>query len=180
MTPDDDQALVEAVLQRGDERAFTVLYGRHTPVLYGLALRLTGGRDADAEDVVHDAWVRAAERLGEFEWRSALATWLSGFVVRRWREVARQRSRRDEIPIDDAGLSVDDRRLEGTFDRLVLEQAVAALAAGYREVLVLHDVYGYTHDEIAAMLGVETGTSKSQLSRARRALRMALGTGEGG
>jgi RNA polymerase sigma-70 factor (ECF subfamily) len=175
----DDRALVTAVIQRGDEHAFAALYTRHTPALYGLALRLTGGQHADAEDVVHEAWVRAVERFAEFEWRSALPTWLCGFVVRRWRELTRQRSYGDEIRIDDAGLSADDRKLVGTFDRLVLEQVVAGLAAGYREVLVLHDVYGYTHDEIGTMLGIQAGTSKSQLARARRALRTALGALEG-
>jgi len=179
MTADDDRALVTAVIQRGDEHAFAALYTRHTPALYNLALRLTGGRDADAEDVVHEAWVRAVERFAQFEWRSALSTWLCGFVVRRWREVARQQNRGDELPIDDAGLSADDRRLEGTFDRLLLEQAITGLAAGYREVLVLHDVHGYTHDEIGAMLGIQAGTSKSQLARARRALRITLGAREG-
>lgn len=179
MRESDDRTLVDDVLQRGDERAFAVLYARHTPVLFGLALRLASGRDGDAEDVVHDAWVRAVQRLAEFEWRSALATWLCGFVVRRWRELAREQGRRDEVPIDDAKLSVQDPTLEGTFDRLVLEQAIAALSAGYREVLLLHDVYGYTHAEIGAMLGVEAGTSKSQLARARRALRITLDESEG-
>lgn len=179
MTDTDDRTLVAAVIERGDERAFAALYTRHTPALYGLALRLTNGRDADAEDVVHDAWVRAFERFAEFEWRSALATWLCAFVVRRWREVTRQQSRGDELPIDDAGLSADDRRLEGTFDRLLLEQAIAGLAAGYREVLVLHDVHGYTHEEIGALLDIQAGTSKSQLARARRAIRTTLGAREG-
>ncbi len=179
MSETDDRALVDDLLHRGDERAFAVLYARHTPVLFGLALRLSGGRDGEAQDVVHDAWVRAVERLATFEWRSELATWLCGFVVLRWRELAREQGRRDEVPIDDAGLSAEDRRLEGTFDRLVLEQAVAGLAAGYREVLLLHDVYGYTHAEIGTMLGVEAGTSKSQLARARRALRIALDESEG-
>ena len=174
-----DRALVEQLLRRGDERAFAVLYARHSPRLYGLALRLAGGRDADAQDVVHDAWVRAVERLAEFEWRSALATWLGGFVVRRWRELSRQRGRRDEVPFDDVELQLDDLMLNATVDRIVLEQAVTALADGYREVLLLHDVYGYTHVEIGELLGIEAGTSKSQLARARRALRMALGAREG-
>ncbi|MGH8721729.1 MAG: RNA polymerase sigma factor [Burkholderiales bacterium] len=180
MTETDDRALVNAALARGDEGAFSALYARHTPALYGLALRLTGGDHADAQDVVHDAWVRAVERLGEFEWRSALRTWLSGFVVRRWRELARARRREASVPLADAPVGVDDRKLQGTFDRVLLEQAVAGLAPGYREVLVLHDVHGYTHEEIGALLGIEAGTSKSQLARARSALRAALGPREGG
>jgi RNA polymerase sigma-70 factor (ECF subfamily) len=179
MTEASDRALVEQLLERGDERAFAVLYARYSPRLYGLALRLAGGRDADAQDVVHDAWVRAVERLAEFQWRSALATWLGGFVVRRWRELSRQRGRRDEVPFDDVELQMDDPMLNGTVDRIVLERAVTALADGYREVLLLHDVYGYTHVEIGELLGIEAGTSKSQLARARRAMRIALGAREG-
>jgi RNA polymerase sigma-70 factor (ECF subfamily) len=179
MTEASDRALVEQLLRRGDERAFAVLYSRHTPRLYGLALRLAAGQEADAQDVVHDAWIRAVERLQEFEWRSALATWLGGFVVRRWREISRQRGRRDEVPLDDAGLPLDDPMLNGTVDRIVLEQAVTALADGYREVLLLHDVYGYTHAEIGELLGIQAGTSKSQLARARRAMRNALAAREG-
>lgn len=179
MTEDDDRALVEAVASRGDRRAFAALYTRHTPALYGLALRLAGGDDADAKDVVHDAWVRAVERFPAFEWRSALRTWLCGFVVRRWRELDRQR-RRDHPAVDHDVAGADDRRIEGTFDRLALDRAVAGLAPGYRDVLVLHDVQGYTHAEIGTLLGIEAGTSKSQLARARRALRRALGGPEGG
>lgn len=175
----DDRVLVDAVVRRGDERAFTTLYARHTPALYGLALRLTGGDDTDAQDIVHDAWVRAVARFTGFEWRSALSTWLCGFIVLRWREMDKQRRRENDTSFDDDAVGVDDRQLEGTFDRVVLEQAVARLAAGYREVLVLHDVHGYTHDEIGALLGIDAGTSRSQLSRARRALRNALGVREG-
>jgi RNA polymerase sigma-70 factor, ECF subfamily len=173
MTGDDERTLVEAVARRGDERAFAVLYEKHASLMFGLALRLTGSHD-DAQDVAHDAWVRAIDRLDRFEWRAALSTWLCGFVVRRAREFLRERDRGAPPPHDDAGPALDDRRLTGTFDRVELEHAIAGLAHGYREVLLLHDVYGYTHREIGSMLGVEAGTSKSQLSRARRALRLAL------
>lgn len=179
MTATDDRDLVDRVIRNGDERAFAALYAHHTPALYGLALRLAGGADADAQDIVHDVWVRAASRFAEFEWRSALATWLSGFVVRRWRELARQQHREGSAPIDDDVVGFEDTELEGTFDRMMLERAVAGLAPGYRAVLVLHDVHGYTHDEIGTLLGIQDGTSKSQLARARRALRSALGTVEG-
>jgi RNA polymerase sigma-70 factor, ECF subfamily len=173
MTPDDERTLVEAVARRGDERAFAVLYLRHASLMFGLALRLTGSHD-DAQDVTHDAWIRAIERLDRFEWRAALSTWLCGFVVLRARELVRQRDRAAPAPRDDAEPALDDRRLTGTFDRVELEHALAGLAHGYREVLLLHDVYGYTHQEIGSMLGIEAGTSKSQLSRARRALRDVL------
>ena len=173
MTQDDDRFLVDAVVQRGDERAFTSLYYRHTPALYRLALRLTGGSAADAEDVTHDAWVRAVEHLATFEWRAALRTWLAAFVIRCAHERNRATTRAVQ-DVDDLTAGADDVALRGSYDRLDLERAIGGLAAGFRQVFVLHDVQGYTHEEIADLLGIEPGTSKSQLSRARRALRRAL------
>lgn len=171
MTQDDDRLLVQAVVQRGDERAFASLYDRHTPALYRLALRLSGGSDADAEDITHDAWVRAVERLATFEWRATLRTWLAAFVIR----CAHERNRATtHAAIDDLAAGAEDVALRGSYDRLDLERAIAGLADGFRQVFVLHDVQGYTHEEIADLLGIEPGTSKSQLSRARRALRRAL------
>ncbi|HEU5261484.1 MAG TPA: RNA polymerase sigma factor [Gemmatimonadales bacterium] len=179
MTGPDDRALVAAVRDHGDERAFTTLYRRHTPALYALALRLTGAVEVDAQEVVHDAWVRAVERLAQFEWRAALRTWLCGIMIRRWRELLRERGRRDVVPLEESPLPVEDQALRGTFDRLELERAVADLPPGYREVFVLHDIEGYTHDEIGALLGIQAGTSKSQLAHARRALRRMLDAPEG-
>ena len=173
MTRDDDRLLVDAVVQRGDERAFKSLYDRHTPALYRLALRLTAGSAADAEDITHDAWVRAVERLATFEWRAALRTWLSGFVIRCAHERDRAATRTAQ-PVEEFAYGTDDAALQGSYERLDLERAIAGLADGFRQVFVLHDVQGYTHEEIADLLGIEPGTSKSQLFRARRALRRAL------
>ena len=157
-----------------DERAFAALYDQHTPALYGLALRLAGGDARDAEDVVHEAWMRAVRGFGQFTGRSALRTWLCGIVVNCWRELRRGRGDR-ELPLDDAPEpGAEDGELNATYDRLDLERALRALAPGYREVLVLHDVEGYSHEEIAALRGVAIGTSKSQLARARGALRRML------
>lgn len=162
------------MVSHGDERAFGALYDRHTPAMYGLALRLSGGHEPEAREILHDAWVRAAERFGAFEWRSALRTWLCAFVIRRSQEIARAEARDAGPPIEELRLASDDDLLLGTVDRVDLERAVAGLADGYRQVFVLHDVEGYTHEEIAGLLEIEPGTSKSQLSRARRALRRAL------
>lgn len=163
---------MQALLERREARAFDQLYTRHTPALHALALRLLGGDAATAEDVVHDAWVRAIERLASFRWEAAFRTWLSAFVVNLVRERGRRAGRDHEIPDD--GLPVEDLRLRGAFDRVDLERAIAALPGGFREVLVLHDIEGYTHDEIASLLGIVVGTSKSQLARARAALRRSL------
>ena len=169
---DVDRPLVAALVRRRDERAFSSLYDRHATYLYRFALRLTAGDEDVAQDLVHDAWVRAVQRVAAFEWRSTLRTWLAGFVVSLWRE--RQRLESRELPLDDSH-SDNGATLPASLDRLDVERALASLAPGFREVLVLHDIEGYTHEEIAVMLGVQPGTSKSQLSRARAAVRRALG-----
>lgn len=180
MTAPDDRDLVQAVIQNGSERAFGALYERHTPALYGLALRLLDGHATDAQDVVHDAWLRAADGFARFGWRSSLRSWLSGIVVNCARELWRTQGRPIVVLQDNHDTGADDREITGTFDRLELERALATLASGYREVLLLHDVEGFSHDEIAALLSVSPGTSKSQLSRARQAMRRALKTAGGG
>lgn len=169
---DLDRKLVAALVRRRDDRAFSALYDRHTAYLYRFALRLTAGDEDVAQDLVHDAWVRAIQRVAGFEWRSRLRTWLAGFVVSLWRERYRVEIR--ELALED--LHGDDgESWRGTLERVDIERALARLAPGFREVLVLHDIEGYTHEDIATMLGVQPGTSKSQLSRARAAMRRALG-----
>jgi RNA polymerase sigma-70 factor (ECF subfamily) len=165
-----DRALVEAFLASRDERSFLALYRCHTPALYRIARRLTGSA-SDAEDAVQDAWLRAVRGLPAFEWRSSLRTWLTGILLNRCRELMRHNGRgAPPLPLDDA--VGGELRPEPALD---LARAVDGLALGYRTVFVLHDVEGYTHEEIGDVLGVDPGTSKSQLSRARRAIRAALG-----
>ncbi len=127
---------------------------------------------------MHGAWVSAVERLGQFRWESALRSWLSGFVINGARQWWREAQR--EAAAVDAHHPTTDLPLLETANRVDLERAIAALPAGFREVLVLHDVEGYTHEEIAAFLGIVPGTSKSQLARARQALREALCDGKAG
>lgn len=171
-----DQELVDAVAERGDERAFGLLYDRHTAYLYRFALRLAGDDAATAQDLVHDAWVAAAERLDSFQGRAALRTWLAGFVLNGARRFFRAEWRSEELAAEPG---VEDETLVHVPERLDLERAIGALPAGARMVLVLHDLEGWTHEAIAERLGIETGTSKSQLSRARALVRRRLGTPEG-
>ena len=171
----DERALVARVVLQRDEAAFRELYGLHTPTLYRLALRLSDGSATTAEEAVHDAWVQAAEGLARFEWRSALRTWLTGILLnclrhgwREYRESAEQLD--DDVPAAVTGSA--ELRID-------LETALGELAPGYRRVVVLHDIEGYTHEEIASLLGIDAGTSKSQLARGRRILRRRLeGPGE--
>jgi RNA polymerase sigma factor (sigma-70 family) len=169
-----DRALAQAIAERGDERAFRELYRRHTPRLYAFVLRVIGGDEADAEDVVQETWLRAVRGLSGFRWDAQFGTWLIGIGFNRARDQLRRRGARLEVAAgDEQADGVTPRPpLEAGID---LERAIAALPPGYRSVLLLHDVEGFTHQEIGERLGIAPGTSKSQLSGARRALRAQLG-----
>ncbi len=176
--PVPSDRVLAAQVQAGDEGAFRQLYRRHTPRLYQLALRLLGGQEADAEDVVQDTWIKAVEKLDTFRWESALGTWLHAIVVNVAREAVRRRGRRQEteLPEQEPPAAAPLERVEA----MDLERAIAELPDGYRAVLVLHDVEGFTHEEIGAQLGIAAGTAKSQLFWARRAVRAQLAPGKGG
>jgi RNA polymerase sigma-70 factor, ECF subfamily len=173
VTGDRDRELdaVRAFLATRDEAAFRVLYRSQTPALYALALRLAGGDAREAEELVQEGWTRAVRLLATFRGESRLRTWLAGLVVNVRRERIRAVWRDAPLSEVEPAASVDG-------DAVVdLERSIASLPAGARDVFVLHDVEGYTHEEIAAMLGIVAGTSKSQLARARRLLRQALAGG---
>ncbi len=145
-----DRGLAEALLERGDEKAFRELYRRHTP-------RLT--------------WLRAAQYLDRFRWESSLSTWLSGIGLNVCRDLWRKRNGRD---LEWNGSAEPPVLAPRTDERIDLERAITLLPVGYRTVLILHDLEGFTHDEIGEQLGIAAGTSKSQLSCARRAVRAML------
>jgi RNA polymerase sigma-70 factor (ECF subfamily) len=169
----EDRALVAAFLRSRSEQAFSRLYGRHTAALYRFAARLCGRPGPEASDLVQESWVRAVERLDGFRWDSSLRTWLCGIVLNGWREASRREQRRHALTLVDVPQPRDPD--PGVSDRLT--SAISELAPGYREVLILHDVEGFTHAEIARDFGIAEGTSKSQLHRARRALRDLLEKG---
>ena len=167
---DEDRSLVDRFLANRDERAFREIYRQHGPALYGFARSLVQ-RDAVVEDIVQEAWLRAVRRLQSFDGRSSLRTWLIGFVVNccheTWRDERRQGvGQGAESPSEEAAQPPASHA-----ERLDLERALARLAPGYRTVLLLHDLYGMTHEEIGVLLEIAPGTSKSQLARARQALR---------
>jgi RNA polymerase sigma-70 factor (ECF subfamily) len=165
----DDLVLIERFLRGRGEGAFRALYRTHTPALYALAMRLTGGDQSEAEDLVQESWVRALTALRTYRAESALRSWLCGVLV----NVRRGRMRVDWRIVD--GPEVEPRvETHGAEDAIDLERAIGGLPEGARDVFVLHDVHGYTHREIADLLGIVEGTSKSQLNRARSLLRSAL------
>lgn len=171
----DDARLVKRFVGNRDEAAFRALYRAHTPAMLAVVWRYLDGDRTDAEDVVQEAWIRASEKLSTFRWEASLRTWLVGIAINCARNRARNKRATQERDLDLA--EVVDLPSESAASHVTsvdVERAVARLPEGYREVLLLHDVFGYTHDEIARMLGVESGTSKSQLSRARSSVRRWL------
>lgn len=171
-----DRDLAERVQVAGDEHAFRTLYRRHTPRLYQFALRMLGGNELDAEDVLQEAWLRAVEGLGDFRWESAFGTWITGIVLNLCRGLFRRHDRRWIEMRDDLDL-VSGPPLE--HERIDLEAALTRLPPGYRTVVILHDVEGFTHEQIGQQLEISANTSKSQLSRGRKMLRSLLGPHEG-
>ncbi|HEV2687042.1 MAG TPA: sigma-70 family RNA polymerase sigma factor [Bryobacteraceae bacterium] len=153
--------MVARFLAGRDQDVFRELYRCHTPALYLLALRLLGGVQQDAEDAVQEVWIRAAGAIGRFRWESSLRTWLAGIAVNCCREILRDRTPQGEPAPEEA---IQPRSLD-------LEDLVRRLPDGCRQILVLHDIEGYTHQEIGALIGIAEGTSKHQLFRARGKLR---------
>lgn len=169
-TDTEDVALAVA----GDTRAFERLYRRHEVRIHTLCHRMVGPELS--EDVMQDVFVRAWQKLDLFRGKSAFGTWLYRLAINvclARREKAgkrRERFRSDEVALERARAP----RLT-TDHRMDLDRAVDRLPERARQVFVLHDVEGFKHREIGEMLGIATGTSKSQLHEARMALREHLG-----
>ena len=179
--PDEDHALVRAAGQ-GDAGAFEALYRKHSRRAYAAVWRLSGGQAARAEDLVQDAFVRAWQALPGFRFESAFSTWLHRLAINTALMQIRSRSGGEDLEIDDAALAfvhTQDTAGQRTRERLDLERVIATLPERARAVLVLHDIEGYKHEEIAAELGMAVGTSKAQLHRARQLLRARLGEDHG-
>ena len=170
-----DEAELVARARAGEPAAERALYETHVDRVYRLAYRLAGDEDL-ARDFTQDTFIRAFERLHEFRGESQFSTWLHPIAVtvalNGLRKVRRLRQR--ETDLDEGSDMAGGTRSAEPDLKQRLAAAIDALAEGYRTVFVMHDVEGYTHEEIGAALGVETGTSKAQLSRARARLRVAL------
>jgi RNA polymerase sigma-70 factor, ECF subfamily len=155
--------------------SFEALYQEHAGRVYAICLRMTAD-PAEAEAAAQDVFVQAWRKLGQLRSPGSALAWLRRIAVsavcRERRSAARRRARVEVV--------AEPERVERGFagpvpeERMELERAIAALPPGARDVLVLHDIEGYRHGEIAALLGISPGTSKSQLHRARMLLREAL------
>jgi RNA polymerase sigma-70 factor (ECF subfamily) len=169
----DSDAVDATLAASGDSHAFERLYRGHIARIHSLARRMLS--DDEADEAAQDVFVRAWEKLGTFRGEAAFGTWLHRLAInvilgrRERRGVYRQRYLEDDGVLD----TVPGRRA-GPETAMDMEKAIARLPDGARQIFVLHDVEGYRHEEIAGMLGLAAGTSKSQLHRARMALRQHL------
>lgn len=164
-----------ARLRVGDAAAERAFYEQHVDRIYRLILRMSGRADL-AQEWTQDTFVRAFDRIGQFRGESALGSWLHAIAVSVTLNGLRQQKRRDAFaaPLDEA-TALTTSASDGDPDlKTRLRYAIAALPEGTRRVFVMHDVEGFTHEEISEALGVAVGTSKSQLFRAREKLRSAL------
>jgi RNA polymerase sigma-70 factor (ECF subfamily) len=169
----EDSILIQKA-REGDGGAVRELYKRHAGRVYAVVKRLAGHDEALAEDWAQEAWVRAIRALPTFRGDSRFTTWLHRIAVNSALHGRRSRMRKAgrEAPMDDR-FSVR-ATAETSVLKLKLERAMERLPEGMRKVLVLHDVEGYTHEEIGEMLGVNPGTCKSQLFKARARMRRLL------
>jgi RNA polymerase sigma-70 factor (ECF subfamily) len=177
-TPGPPRAAVSAddvsLAVGGDVRAFERLYREHGPRIHSLACRMIG--TDEAPEVTQDVFVRAWQSLKSFRAESAFSTWLHRIAInvvltRR----ARHGKARDRFDADPATLERLETPAASRDLSVDFERAIARLPEGARQVFVMHDVEGFTHQEIGGLLGVTDGTSKAQLHRARLLMRRHLG-----
>lgn len=165
--------------KQGDEAAFEVLYNLHKRRVYSLCLRMVSN-PAQAEDLAQEAFLQLFRKVGTFRGESAFSMWLHRMTV----NVVLMHLRKKGLPLvsleetietdeetQKKELGADDVKLTGSLDRLQLQRAIDKLPPGYKTVFVLHDIEGFEHNEIAAMVGCSIGNSKSQLHKARLKLR---------
>ena len=176
--PLSDHALAIAA-GSGDMGAFEQLYERHNRRVYSLCLRMAQNV-AEAEDLAQEVFIQLFRKIGSFRGESAFTTWLHRLTVNqvlmhfRKRSVKLERTTEEgETPVQIVRGTENPNRMP-VLDRISLDSALKQLPPGYRSVFVLHDIEGHEHDEIAKILGVAVGTSKSQLHKARMKLRRLL------
>ncbi len=158
----------------GDERALRALWSQHAPHIDAVVRRLAGDPDL-AEDIAQEVWIQIFRALPSYRGESQFGTWAHRIAVNRTLNALRRTRRLSKIETD---MDEDTVSVEHGGDqvmlRSVIDAAAAKLSPGARTVFLMHDVEGYTHEEIATELGITAGGSKSQLFKARAKLRRLL------
>lgn len=168
-----------AMATAGDIGAFELLYQRYHRRTYSLCLRMTSSQ-TEAEDLTQEVFIQLFRKIGSFRGDSAFSTWLHRMTVNQVLMHFRRRSVKNERTSDDG--EMPEQTVHGTsnpnrmpvIDRIALKNAIAELPHGYKSVFILHDIEGFEHEEVAQMMGISVGTSKSQLHKARLKLRGLL------
>jgi RNA polymerase sigma-70 factor (ECF subfamily) len=176
--PDLSDATLVRRARRGDAAAFEALVRRHYRAAYAVALAVLGNA-MDAEDVTQDAFVRAVQRMDELREAERFKGWLLQIVRNRSRNYSSYRRLRTTRPLDSvsaAAAANPGRDAERAELRGALESALAELSEVQRQVVLLHDMEGWKHREIAESLAISEGMSRQHLMAARRALRERLGS----
>ncbi len=175
----NDQQLIALVLA-GDPKAEREFYDRHVDKVYRLAYRLSGDTTL-AQDCTQEAFIRAFARLPQYRGEAALQTWICAICVSVSLNGLRSSTTRHkrEVGFEEALTFADSRREAEPDLKDRMQAAIASLSDGYRTVFLMHDLEGFTHDEIGLTLGIPQGTSKARLFHARRKLRAALAEFEG-
>ncbi|HVF39432.1 MAG TPA: sigma-70 family RNA polymerase sigma factor [Gemmatimonadaceae bacterium] len=162
--------------QAGDMDAFERIYREHSPRVFALCLRLSGGGQTEASELMQDVFIRAWRGLGTFRGDCAFSSWLHRLTVNAMLESARSEKRRAArvLTMEDPDTIGAHASTSSPDIAMDLERAIATLPYGARMAFVLHDVEGYQHQEIADQMGIAVGTVKAQLHRARKLLIKAL------
>jgi RNA polymerase sigma-70 factor (ECF subfamily) len=165
--------------EAGNIAAFELLYERYHRRTYSLCLRMTSSQ-TEAEDLTQEVFIQLFRKVGSFRGDSAFSTWLHRLTVNQVLMHFRRRSVKNERTSDDGEMPEQTVTGSGNpnkmqvVDRIALKNAIAELPNGYRRVFILHDIEGFEHEEVARMMGISVGTSKSQLHKARLKLRGLL------
>ena len=164
-------------IKAGDGAAFETLYQQHAGRLYNLAYRMAGTA-GDAEDLLQEIFLIAYRKLGSFRGESSLGTWLYRLAMNHCLDVLRSRQSRmgqQTESLDEEGtMEPSAAPAFGAVNRIDLERAIGRLPHACRAAFLLHDVEGFGHHEVGAILGISEGTSKSQVHKARLRIRAYL------
>jgi RNA polymerase sigma-70 factor (ECF subfamily) len=169
-------------LKEGDREAFAELYQEHYSRVYSICQRMTQNV-SEAEDLTQEVFIHLFRTIGSFRGESAFTTWLHRLTVNhvlmhfRKRRVRSERTTGNgDLPVEVVAGTSDPKRMR-VVDRILLSEVIAQLPEGYREAIIMHDVEGLEHREIAQIRGRSIGTSKSQLYRGRTMLRALITQG---
>jgi len=181
VTVDDSSSDLELcrLAADGNLAAFELIYQRYHRRTYSLCLRMMGSQ-TEAEDLTQEVFIQLFRKIGSFRGDSAFSTWLHRLTINQVLMHFRRRSFKNEKTSEDG--EIPEQTVHGTadpnkmpvVDRIALKKAIGELPPGYRNVFVLHDVEGFEHEEVARLMGISVGTSKSQLHKARLKLRTLL------